>query len=102
MTEHYSKAERADYSKYIRTTLASRHVHVKMPQIPAPGSHPNEKRIRTPNSPHPKACGLRPVRLSGPPLSHARAQPLEEVHGPLLSGVQPAFARVVHSDLDVW
>ena len=76
--------------------------HVKMPQIPAPGSHPNEKHIPTPNSPHPKACGLRPVRLSGPPLSHARAQPLEEVHGPLLSGVQPAFARVVHSDLDVW
>ena len=56
--------------------------------------------IPTPGSPHPKARGLRPVRLSGPPLSHARAQPLEKVHGPLLSGVQHAFARVVHSNLD--
>ena len=27
MTEHYSKEERADYSKYIRTTLASRQAH---------------------------------------------------------------------------
>eukprot|EP00964_Phaeocystis_antarctica_P004610 scaffold2487_cov62-Phaeocystis_antarctica.AAC.3 len=55
--------------------------------------------LPTAHIPRPAGCGL--YRLSGPPLSHARAQPLEEVHGPLLSGVQHAFARVVHSDLDV-
>ena len=74
----------------------------KRPQL-----HANEDKAYPtphPGSPHPKARGAAasaPVRATSLRLSHAHAQPLEKVHGPLLSGVQHAFARVVHSDLDV-